>query len=66
MLDDFEVAEAFEVPLDFLLDPANRRRERRIHRGRPRAYYVMDYDGRTIWGATARIIVDLCEVLGPR
>lgn len=62
-LDDFEVAEVFEVPLDFLLDPANRRRERRRHGGRLREYYAMDYDGRTIWGATARIVIALDEAL---
>ncbi|MFQ5785767.1 MAG: CoA pyrophosphatase [Alphaproteobacteria bacterium] len=63
-LDTFEVAEVFEVPLDFLLDPANRRREQRRYRGRLRDYYVLDYDGRTIWGATARMVVDLSAALG--
>lgn len=65
-LDSFEVAEAFEVPLGFLLDAANHRRERRMHEGRLREYVALDYDGRIIWGATARMIVSLREVLyGP-
>jgi 8-oxo-dGTP pyrophosphatase MutT (NUDIX family) len=62
-LDSFEVAEAFEVPLGFLLDAANHRRERRMHEGRLREYVALDYDGRIIWGATARMIVSLREVL---
>ena len=65
-LDTFEVAEAFEVPLEFLLDSGNHRRERRMHEGRLREYTALDYDGRVIWGATARMIVSLHEVLyGP-
>ncbi len=63
VLDSFEVAEAFEVPLGFLLDAANHRRERRMHEGRLREYFVLDYDGRVIWGATARMIVSLSEVV---
>ena len=63
-LDRFEVAEAFEVPLSFLLDPANRRRASRMHRGRRRGYYVYDaYDGHTIWGITAGMVVKLGEAL---
>lgn len=57
-----EVAEIFEVPLAFLLDPENRRL---VCRPDGRETYVLDYDGRVIWGATARMIVDLSEVIGP-
>ena len=64
-LDAFEVAEAFEVPLDFLLDPANRQLGQIEHRGRLREYFFFDYDGRMIWGATARMIVELAETLSP-
>ncbi len=65
-LDAFEVAEAFEVPLGFLLDRANHRLESRIHKGRLREYHAIDYQGRVIWGATARMVVDLSTVLcGP-
>ncbi len=56
--DPNEVAEAFEAPLSFFLDPANRRRETRIWGGRERSFYVFTPQGRTIWGATAAILVD--------
>lgn len=65
-LDAFEVAEAFEVPLDFLLDPANRQIGQIEYGGRMRDYFYFDYNGRMIWGATARMIVDLAETLIPR
>jgi 8-oxo-dGTP pyrophosphatase MutT (NUDIX family) len=58
-----EVAEVFEVPLDFFLDPANHRRESREWRGALRHYYVMPYDGHHIWGATAGMLVNLYEKL---
>lgn len=65
-LDAREVAEVFEVPLAFLLDPANRRRESRVHRGRRRRYDVFDYRGRRIWGATARMVVAFGDLVGER
>jgi 8-oxo-dGTP pyrophosphatase MutT (NUDIX family) len=53
-----EVAEAFYAPLAFFLDPANRRLETRVWGGRERSFYVFSPEGRTIWGATAAILVD--------
>ncbi|MFP6744157.1 MAG: CoA pyrophosphatase, partial [Alphaproteobacteria bacterium] len=38
ILDNFEVAEAFEVPLSFLFDPANKRREQAFWRGEMQSY----------------------------
>jgi 8-oxo-dGTP pyrophosphatase MutT (NUDIX family) len=58
-----EVAEAFESPLSFFLDPANRRRETRVWGGRERTFYVFTPQGRTIWGATAAILVDFAARL---
>lgn len=58
-LDDFEVAEAFEPPLEFLLDPANHRREQITHRGELREYWAMPWKGYYIWGATAGMLVSL-------
>ena len=55
--DPREVAEVFEVPLAFLLDPANRRRESREIGGRQRRFYAFTMAGHEIWGATAAIIV---------
>lgn len=63
--DPFEVAEAFEVPLDFVLDKANHERHTYKVKGRTRAYYAMPYQGRYIWGATAGMLVNLAEVLRP-
>jgi 8-oxo-dGTP pyrophosphatase MutT (NUDIX family) len=57
--DPREVEEVFEVPLAFLLDPANHLRESRELQGRKVAYYVMRYESRTIWGATAGMLVNL-------
>lgn len=64
MLDDFEVAEAFEVPLSFLLDPLNRERHRIEYEGRMREYYAIPYRGYFIWGATAGILVQMSRYVG--
>jgi 8-oxo-dGTP pyrophosphatase MutT (NUDIX family) len=61
--DPSEVAATFEVPLAFLLDAANRRRESRDVGGRLRQFYAFTYQGHEIWGATAAIIVNLAEHL---
>lgn len=58
-----EVAEVFEVPLAFLLDPANRRQESRELGGRLRTYFTHTYKEHEIWGATAAIIVSLAQRL---
>ena len=58
-LDDFEVAEAFEAPLSFLLDPRNRQRHSIEHQGAQREYYAMPWEGYYIWGATAGMLVSL-------
>lgn len=62
-LDTFEVAEAFETPLSFLLDPANRRRGRIEHQGITREFWAMPWQGYDIWGATAGMIVSFAEHL---
>jgi 8-oxo-dGTP pyrophosphatase MutT (NUDIX family) len=61
--DPREVAEVFEVPLAFLRDPANRRRESREIAGRQRRFYAFTYKEHEIWGATAAILVNLAERL---
>lgn len=63
--DSFEVAEVFEVPLAFLLDPANRETQSRVFQGRERFFYNFRYGGYQIWGATAGMLVNLAEVLNP-
>ncbi len=61
--DTFEVAEVFEVPLAFLLDPANHQRHHREFRGMRREFYAMPYGDYYIWGATAGMIKNLYDVL---
>ena len=62
-LDDFEVADVFEVPLAFLLDEANWRRESREFEGRSRQYWAMPWREHYIWGATAGMIVSFKQCL---
>ncbi len=62
-LDDFEVAEAFEPPLDFLLDPVNHQRHQIEIRGAMREYWAMPWRGYYIWGATAGMLVSLHRFL---
>lgn len=61
-----EVADAFEVPFDFLMDEHNHQKHARPWRGRDRHYYAMPYEGRYIWGATAGMIRNLHERLFSR
>jgi len=62
-LDAFEVAEAFEVPLAFILDPDNHQRNTLQYQGRTRHYYAMPYEQRYIWGATAGMLMNLYAFL---
>jgi 8-oxo-dGTP pyrophosphatase MutT (NUDIX family) len=62
-LDDFEVAEVFEPPLAFLLDPANHQRSRLQWQGALREFWAMPWEGYYIWGATAAMLVTLQQVL---
>lgn len=62
-LDPFEVESAFEVPLAFLLNPANHQRRRYVFNGRERDYLAMPYEGRYIWGATAGMLQRLSQQL---
>lgn len=61
--DEFEVAEVFEVPLSFLLDAGNHRRDSRVYKGLKREFYAMPYGDYYIWGATAGMIRNLYDVL---
>ncbi|MGB1547599.1 MAG: CoA pyrophosphatase [Alphaproteobacteria bacterium] len=61
--DRFEVADVFEVPLDFVLEPSNYVRHERLYGGRPAYYYAIPYGDRYIWGATAGMLKNLCEAL---
>jgi 8-oxo-dGTP pyrophosphatase MutT (NUDIX family) len=56
-----EVVDAFEVPLSFLMNPANHQIHSKEFRGMERSYYAMPFAERYIWGATAGILRVLYE-----
>jgi 8-oxo-dGTP pyrophosphatase MutT (NUDIX family) len=58
-----EVADVFEVPLSFLMDPLNHRQESRVWRGVERRFHAMPYGERYIWGATAGMLKKLYDRL---
>jgi 8-oxo-dGTP pyrophosphatase MutT (NUDIX family) len=55
-LNENEVADAFEVPLDFLMDPANHRRHAVEWANARREWFSMPWQDRFIWGATAAML----------
>lgn len=63
--DPHEVAEIFEVPLSFLLDPGNHRYETAFYKGRWRNYWAMPFGERFIWGATAGMLVTFQRIVAP-
>jgi 8-oxo-dGTP pyrophosphatase MutT (NUDIX family) len=58
-----EVASIFEVPLAFVLDPANRTERVGIWQGQERRFYELSWGGYRIWGATAGMLVNLERIL---
>jgi 8-oxo-dGTP pyrophosphatase MutT (NUDIX family) len=64
--DRFEVADVFEVPLRFFLDPVNHQRHSREVNGVTRHYYAMPFGQRYIWGATAGMLFTLYQLLSGR
>ncbi|HXC54815.1 MAG TPA: CoA pyrophosphatase [Rhizomicrobium sp.] len=56
-----EVARIFEVPLSFVLDAANRRKQTREFMGTMRSFYSYTYESHYIWGATAAMLIDFAE-----
>ena len=64
--DPHEVETVFEVPLAFLLDPANHRHESAFFKGRIRKYWALPYGERFIWGATAGMLVTFQRILAAR
>ena len=61
--DPVEVADVFEVPLAFLLDPANQQRHFRMLGTLRRDYWAIPYGERYIWGATAAMLLILDRTL---
>jgi 8-oxo-dGTP pyrophosphatase MutT (NUDIX family) len=60
---EHEVADWFEAPLAFLLDPANHKRQTALFQGKTRHYYEIIWNERRIWGATAAMIINLSRRL---
>jgi 8-oxo-dGTP pyrophosphatase MutT (NUDIX family) len=60
---EHEVADWFEAPLHFVLDPANQQLKSALFQGRERHYYEIVWKDRKIWGATAAMIVNLSRRL---
>jgi 8-oxo-dGTP pyrophosphatase MutT (NUDIX family) len=60
---EHEVADWFEAPLAFLINPANHKQQTALFQGRQRHYYEIVWSGRRIWGATAAMIVNLSRRL---
>ena len=60
-LNPSEVVETFEVPLSFLMTPANHQRRTRDWKGIARDYYAIPFGDRYIWGITAGILRNLYE-----
>ncbi len=63
--DGKEIERVLEVPLEALLDPANFRVEMWERNGVVQPVYFYEYDGETIWGATARILKQFLDVVFP-
>jgi 8-oxo-dGTP pyrophosphatase MutT (NUDIX family) len=59
-----EVAEVFEVPLAFFMEPANLRRYTMEFRGHQRSMVEFVHGGHRIWGATAAILLNLLQRMG--
>ena len=58
---EHEVAAVFEVPLSFLLDPANRVKQTREFQCVKRSFYSITYNDRYIWGATAAMLINFAD-----
>lgn len=63
LINDHEVARVVEVPLTFLLEEGNMELEVRQHQGREVLVPAFSYNGHRIWGATARMLHQLIELL---
>ncbi|TBR39024.1 CoA pyrophosphatase [Dyella terrae] len=59
-----EVAEVFEVPMNFFMDPANLRRYTMEFRGHRREMVEFMHGGHRIWGATAAMLFNLLQRMG--
>ena len=59
--DPVEVDQVFTVPLDYVLNRAHYTEQKVLFEGKRRVIHVLQYDGHSIWGATARMLIDLVD-----
>ena len=62
-IQETEVADLFEVPFDFFIDKNNLKRKNADYKGKNYSYYQYDWKNKKIWGSTARMIVNFCEIM---
>ena len=59
-----EVDRVFSIPLDWLADPENQEYRVHTHGGKDfNVLYFKQYDGETVWGATAGMTLDFLRML---
>lgn len=62
-VDDREVDEAFELPLEYILDERNHELQSRVWKGQRRYYYVLTNEKHNVWGATAAMLVRFAHLI---
>ena len=63
ILQEKEVADIFEVPLDYFIEKNNQKIEYANYKNKSYSYYQYNWKNKKIWGSTARIIVNFCEIM---
>jgi len=63
VIQEREVEDIFEVPLEFFLEKSNKKTKNTNYKGRSYSYYQFNWKDKKIWGSTARIIVNFCEIM---
>ena len=63
VLQENEVADIFEVPLDYFIEKNNQKIEYENYKNKSYSYYQYNWKNKKIWGSTARIIVNFCEIM---
>ena len=63
VLQENEVADIFEVPLDYFIEKNNQKIEYANYKNKSYSYYQYNWKNKKIWGSTARIIVNFCEIM---
>ncbi len=63
IVDEGEVDEAFELPLDYILDESNHELQNRVWNEQRRYYYVLMNEKHNVWGATAAMLVRFAKLI---